>query len=227
MTRRGVPREAPTSPVLDAVANLLESFQRTKRAAGRMSGGNGNVGRGGNSGSDFLQDFVELNVQYLNQMARLSSNYSIVAARALEKLYNYAVPPEAPSGPEPLLLRGVTGERVVIRIPVHNTLANLCKVEVSCGEFRTDDDQPPLDLRQEFQHPKRSRARKASFSLESDEDVEVRIGVKLDEKLVLNAEYRGLISVVRIEQLPDRGESRKRERRMRTEHVVILKREPR
>lgn len=44
---------------------------------------------------DFLYDFVRMNVDYLNQMARLGSSYSVVAGRVLEKLYDRFAPRDA------------------------------------------------------------------------------------------------------------------------------------
>ena len=52
------------------------------------------------NGGDFLHDFFHLNVQYLNQLARLGSSYSIVGARALERIYEWAQPPDEVDPPE-------------------------------------------------------------------------------------------------------------------------------
>jgi hypothetical protein len=48
----------------------------------------------GEEQGDFLYDFVRMNIDYLNQMARLGSSYSVVAGRALEKLYDRFAPRE-------------------------------------------------------------------------------------------------------------------------------------
>ena len=43
---------------------------------------------------DFLYDFARLNLQYLNQLASLGSNYSALGARVLEKVHDYWAGPE-------------------------------------------------------------------------------------------------------------------------------------
>jgi hypothetical protein len=69
---------------------------------------------------DFLYDFTRLNLQYLNHMARLGSNYSIVAGRVLEKLYDQFVPKAEPEERPLRVVSGVAGERKRVRITITN-----------------------------------------------------------------------------------------------------------
>lgn len=79
---------------------------------------------------DFLHDFINLNVQYLNQLARLGSSYSIVGARALERLYEWAQPPERDNR-----LQGKAGEHVRYPFTVENPTRYDVNVSCRLGAF--------------------------------------------------------------------------------------------
>jgi hypothetical protein len=76
--------QASTDGFLDAVVDAVEQLdgRRPRRTPDAASASPPEQG-------DFLQDLIHLNLQYLNQMARLSSSYSVVASRALERVYDY------------------------------------------------------------------------------------------------------------------------------------------
>jgi hypothetical protein len=77
--------------LLDMLADTIQNFEKS-----RPKGNTRRKSRAPKRGeeADFLQDLIQLNVQYLNQVARLGSNYSIVACRALERVYDYFGPSE-------------------------------------------------------------------------------------------------------------------------------------
>jgi hypothetical protein len=206
------------SPLVDAFASLVEGYQRAKKASSRLDP---DPAPPSPQAGDFLQDFLRLNVQYVNQVARLGSNYSIIAARALERLYDYVAPnlDEADAGPT--VYEAITGEFVTLRLPVENPHLEPCSIEVSCSEFRLEQDEHGPRIEIEFQHPKRSRARQIRFELKPDECIEVRLGIKMSKAFVLRADYCGIIAITSIENLPN-----KKRRRTRSEKAIVLRRVP-
>ncbi len=157
----------------------------------------------------------------MNQVARLGSSYSIIAARALERLYDYVAPDLEEADRGPVLCEGTTGEFVTLRLPVENPHMETCTIEVSCGEFRLEQDEPIPHIEIQFQHPKRSRARQIRFELKPEEHIEVRIGIKISKSFVLRADYSGIVAVTSIENL-----SNKKRRRTRSETAIVLRRVP-
>ena len=89
--------------LLDALADGIERVHLEKKKlekqvkAGskrtKQAGSDTDAAEGPEQG-DFLYDFVRMNIDYLNQMARLGSSYSVVAGRVLEKLYDRFAPRE-------------------------------------------------------------------------------------------------------------------------------------
>jgi len=206
------------TPLVDAFASLIEGYRRTKRASARLDPDP--VPTQESQAGDFLQDFLRLNVQYVNQVARLGSNYSIVAARALERLYDYVAPDlEDETDDGPAVYEGASGTLVTLRLPVENPHLETCTVEVSCGDFKLEGDEPVPNIEVEFQHPKRSRARLTRFSLKSNERVEVRLGIKISKAMVLRANYDSVITITTIEHL-----DKKKRRRSRAQKMIIVRR---
>jgi hypothetical protein len=96
--------------LLDALADGIERVHLEKKKlekqvkAGSKRPKKADSETEGAEHGDFLYDFVRMNVDYLNQMARLGSSYSVVAGRVLEKLYDRFAPREDlddPRAPEP------------------------------------------------------------------------------------------------------------------------------
>lgn len=83
-------RDTALDALADAVQHLHRQQERTEKTTGDEDE---DEPRSGDEG-DFAQDFLDLNVQYLNQLARLGSSYSVVASRTLEKLYDHFAPKE-------------------------------------------------------------------------------------------------------------------------------------
>src|SRR5450432_3260317 len=88
-------RETALDALADAVQHLHRQQERTETTTGHEDEDEPSSEDQG----DFAQDFLDLNVQYLNQLARLGSSYSIVASRTLEKLYDYFAPKEPTESP--------------------------------------------------------------------------------------------------------------------------------
>lgn len=184
--------------LVELVAGTLESLARQRSTLRRAEDDDDLPGHAPQQG-DFLYDFMRLNVQYVNQLARLGSNYSIIAARALERVYDHFQPLAADEGPGLIRLEGIEDDRVVVRVPVENHTDEDARYTVSTTEFKVEDESKGLfdELKPTYQHPKRSRQRSISFELEQSERQEVRLGLVLTKHLVLGAEYRGQVVVTR------------------------------
>lgn len=83
---------------LDALADAVQHLHRQKERTEKTTGDEDEDEPSSEDEGDFAQDFLDLNVQYLNQLANLGSSYSIVASRTLEKLYDYFAPKEPTEG---------------------------------------------------------------------------------------------------------------------------------
>lgn len=206
------------SPLVDAFASLVEGYQRVKKSAGGSSPASTPPS---SQAGDFLTDFLRLNVQYVNQVARLGSNYSIVAARALERLYDYVVPDSEESEPGPTVYEGASGDLVTIRLPIDNPHLETCTIEIGCGEFQLENDESVPQFEITFQHPKRSRGRQMRFELKPDEHIEARLAIKISKAMVLRADYSSIIAITTIQKL-----SGNKRRRTRSERPIVLRRVP-
>ncbi|MFO7177827.1 MAG: hypothetical protein DIU78_003915 [Pseudomonadota bacterium] len=69
---------------------------------------------------DFLADFLQLHLQYLNRLAGLGSSYSIVASRVLERVYDRFVGRTVVEPTTRVTVSGVAGERRRVRVSAHN-----------------------------------------------------------------------------------------------------------
>jgi hypothetical protein len=204
--------------VLDMLGGVLEGLHRDRSTLGQSDEELPNS----RPQSDFLTDFLRLNVQYVNQLARLGSNYSVVAARALERLYDYWQPLSESEVPDAIRLEAVEQETVVARIWVENETDEDLSYTVSTTEFKVEDEAVGLfsELKPAYQHPKRSRARSITLRVEANQRVEVRLALVISKVLVLGAEYRGLVVVTRSKS--PSGEYDKET----TRHALVLKRLP-
>lgn len=113
--------------VLELAADLCETYAGVRRAYQRHYGyPQRNDGcaddwrRDCGSAPDFLHDFTVLSLNYLNQVARMSSGYSGLVCRSLSRWYD-AMSPQAEDGPAQCLrFSGLRSARVAQRLKVCN-----------------------------------------------------------------------------------------------------------
>lgn len=148
------------------------------------------------SKGDFLHDFVSLNVQYLNQLARLGSNYSILGARALERIYSWMQPPE----PENHLV-GKAGTPVAYTFTVHNRAAK--KQRLRCRTRPFSDGQATLRMK--------CTLIPNLVEIKPGESKEVTVNVEISRRQKPGVDYHGSV----IARLGTRE----------TEHVIVVRRE--
>jgi hypothetical protein len=184
--------------LLNLVAGTLDGVVRARAQKGREAAPD-DLPTGAPGDGDFLYDLLRINVQYVNQLARLGSNYSILAARALERFYDAWQPVMGDEEPEIQCFEVVENERIVVRVPVENLTDTDATYTVSTTEFRVEDEAVGLysELKPHYQHPSRSRARSISFSLKASEHVEVRLGLVASKALVVGADYCAQVVVNR------------------------------
>jgi len=146
---------------------------------------------------DFLHDFVSLNVGYLNQLARIGSNYSILGARALERVYEWMQPPARDNQ-----LSGKAGKEVAFTAFVHNPSGK--KLTPKC-EFRLFSNGRRLTLATapEFDAPR---------SIEPGKSSELTLRFKIPRELKPRVDYQGVVIVTL--------------GREKTDHLVVIRREP-
>ena len=84
---------------------------------------------------DFIYDFARLNLQYLNQLASLDSNYSALGARALEKIHDYFLGPSKRDESAELTVTGKTPTHCTLR--VENPFAKRAKVSIGKPKLTT------------------------------------------------------------------------------------------
>jgi len=146
-------REAVLKTLADAIENYHERKSTLDRAQPKAARDHAP------QEGDFLYDFLRLNVQYLNQFARLGSNYSIIASRALEKLYGYCVPNEQPARQSsrtgatgdldvtgPNVIEGRAGHSIARTIVVTNKTKHRMRFRVSPSEcFVREGDDGSVD----------------------------------------------------------------------------------
>jgi hypothetical protein len=86
--------EESREALLEALAGAVEAHDRLRPFARETSDNE----REESDDSDFLYDLARLNVQYLNQLARVGSNYAILGSRILEGVYEKVMPKAARGG---------------------------------------------------------------------------------------------------------------------------------
>lgn len=74
-------------------------------------------------GSDFLADLVHVNVNYLGEIARLNSSYTVLASRFLDRLYSKVVYDEYRDSGELTHLTGSVGQLAKGRLVICNELS--------------------------------------------------------------------------------------------------------
>ena len=194
MKRRNRPFEQARDSLLTLLASGVESVHRARSKFDQPD--DPSRSKSAPQG-DFLMDFTRLHLEYLNQLAKLGSNYSLVAASALERLYERYVPTEEPDQPGVQLLEGTTHDLVIVCIAVENDTDYSAEFVIDCsGDFAVDRDHK-VSLAVQFQHPKRRRGSRIRFELDEGERVEVRVGVTLTDAMVRGVDYHGVIAVAR------------------------------
>jgi hypothetical protein len=185
-------RESLLGSLADAVAN----FDRGQRAADqeRRPPNPASEDRG-----DFLQEVLELNVQYLNQLARLGSSYSIVASRTLEKLYDYfgpqsdeETPGQGPSANP--ILRIATGEvrHVTVELCNPNSFSVDFELVVELlGRPKASPDVASFAWSGEFRGARQ-------FFLLPKETLRLNLSVRVLEKMRLDRRYRMGVRVAHV-----------------------------
>jgi hypothetical protein len=204
--------------ILEAVADAIENHQRYKSSIEKATP----VGlpvRGAPQG-DFLYDFLRLNVQYMNQIARLGSSYSIIASRALEKMYERFMPrdngrdapkPEkadpALTGDDPIVnappvvLHGRLGERITATFEVKNWLSRTANVRIRCDDsFEAPRNGAPVNFTPIFRYGALKLPGELRLELEANENVELSVILepkRVDGNPVLqpNGDYKAWIVV--------------------------------
>jgi hypothetical protein len=137
--------EQSREAVLDAVAGAVEAHDRLRRFARETSDEESEPG----DESDFLYDLARLNVQYLNQLARIGSNYAILGSRILESVYEKVVPKGRPVPPggsddlrffdaddqelrrQPLIVLFGSDEDITLDFPVQNPFDEPARLQLS------------------------------------------------------------------------------------------------
>ena len=224
MKRPRNPNSNARASMVDLIATALEGVQRHAAAAAKFTPEK--PASSDSQGSDFLYDFARMHVQYINQLARLGSNYSIVAARALERFYDYCVPQEEEGPPLPIELEAKANERVVVRIPVENTFDEDADFELACASFRVEPKDRAFELDPQFQHPKRKRGRKLLITVKANATQEARVAFTISKDMVKGASYLGKIVVTRRrkDEASDPETRREFARRVSREFPIILRR---
>lgn len=194
MKRRNSPFEQARDSFLTLLASGVESVQRTRS---KFENADDLSSSKSAPKGDFLLDFTRLHIEYLNQLAKLGSNYSLVAASTLERLYERYVPAQEPDEPGMQLLEGATHDLVTVCIAVENETDRTAEFVVDCStDFAVDRDHQ-VSLAVQFQHPKRHRGSRIRFKLEEGERIEVRVGVTLTAAMVRGVDYHGVVAVAR------------------------------
>lgn len=134
MKRQSYWLEQSRGSLLDSLADAIENHHKQRRKLETEV--DPAVGATDSDG-DFLHDFMHLNVQYLNHLARLGSNYSIIASRALERLYDHWVPQdEIGDPPTPVVTETGAAESGVQAIRLTNEGEGELRFTIRCSEFR-------------------------------------------------------------------------------------------
>jgi hypothetical protein len=150
---------------------------------------------------DFLQDVLTLNLQYLNQLARLGSSYSIVAGRLLERVYDRVVR-EGEASVESISNRveGPAGRTLRARVAAANPERRRLGFRASVAAFRAVGDRKAHELELRLCSPpspaatSTSSARSldgAEFSVGPKGHVELELELELPRALKAGTQYRG------------------------------------
>jgi hypothetical protein len=182
--------------VLDLIASGVEAYYRQRTALEKTLPEPLDESEEEKDGGDFLHDFLHLNVQYLNQLARLGSSYSVVGARALERIYEWAQPPDAvDASDEGNRLSGSAGEELMFAFHVTNEGTSNAEARVACVGFPAErKGEDPL-FHFEFMPSE-------SFRIGAKKTQEVAVQYRVPSKLKANVEYRGKV-VVEVDGQPD------------------------
>jgi hypothetical protein len=205
--------EQSRQAVLEALADAIETYHDHKSRLERLDPDR--VPSRAPHEGDFLYDFLRLNVQYLNQFARLGSSYSIIGSRVLERLYSYCVPGEKTrpragrgaivrrdGGP---VLSGSRGLKIRATIPLKNDSGRSVRCHVACGGsfVRVDGpDEPdeadvmgPADLRVKLAHGPCELDADSVVTLDADEAIDVRVEVTPVVRMTAAARYAGCLEL--------------------------------
>ncbi|HLV65549.1 MAG TPA: hypothetical protein VKY73_07040 [Polyangiaceae bacterium] len=110
--------EDARTTALDLLADGFESLDRLRRARRRRAAPPEPTPE--LDSGDFLADFLQLHLQYLNRLAGLGSSYSILASRLLERVYDRCVGRALAEPVKPRAVSGVAGERRRVRVVAEN-----------------------------------------------------------------------------------------------------------
>jgi hypothetical protein len=114
--------------LLNVVADAVSELHRSKiRLGDDVEEHDESASRERDNG-DFLYDFTRLNLQYLNQLANLGSNYSALGARALEKIHDYFR--DGPEHDEQAELTVAGNEPTHVTLRVENPFSKRAKVTI-------------------------------------------------------------------------------------------------
>lgn len=129
-------RESLLNLAADAVSELHRHKSKFEESA---DDGDDEPAPSAKSG-DFIYDFARLNLQYLNQLASLNSNYSALGARALEKLHSYFLAPAKHDESAELTVtnKGAT----LCSVRVENPFAKRALVSVQQAKLQTKNLAP-------------------------------------------------------------------------------------
>jgi hypothetical protein len=130
--------EESREAVLEFLAGAVEAHDRLRPFARETSDNE----REESDDSDFLYDLARLNVQYLNQLARVGSNYAILGSRILEGVYEKVMPKGGQGGGgvdpaqadearrRPIFVPFETDESIRFDLPVENPFDVVAKIHL-------------------------------------------------------------------------------------------------
>jgi hypothetical protein len=184
--------------LLNGLADAIENHHRQKRRLESevdppiTSDDNG----------DFLRDFVHLNVEYMNRLARLGSNYSIIASRALERIYEFLVPNDEDTAP-PSHVETDTGigESAQQSIRISNSSKQDVTFFVRCSRFQP---QPPhvasapstLKPKVAFRYGPCAITPKTHLTIGPQATLELSFSVELDPTAQRGVTYRAKLRAI-------------------------------
>jgi len=115
--------EETRDTTLELVANAAEGYYRVRRSLYD----DGSCGRDGAPAGDFIYDYARVSLQYLNELARLGSAYTLLPARMLERLCAATLGP--PTGGPCRTPEGVKCAEPGETVKYTSTLKNACSEE--------------------------------------------------------------------------------------------------
>ncbi|MDQ2642688.1 MAG: hypothetical protein M3020_02650 [Myxococcota bacterium] len=198
--------------LLEILADTIQNFEQG-RPKGNTRRRSSPPERG--EEADFLQDLIQLNVQYLNQVARLGSNYSIVACRALERVYDYFGPSEEEleseqpesKRDEPTLV-GLEDEVRVLRVTLKNPRPRKVEFQLSIAVSSEEngDEQGVLPALGFVQNDSESWI---DVTLEPRTSRQLRIAVHFNADLVAGRRYDVALHLSDVEVEEQEAEKKK------------------